>query len=84
MVTYEMVEFENSPVEVHDDCKKITDHFRGIYGMYPTQFDEGKPEEVNHVTNRLELQTLGSRPNMPKYQSSRSLIPSKVPLSGPT
>ena len=31
LVTDEMVEFEKLPVEVQDYCRKITDHFRGIY-----------------------------------------------------
>ena len=30
LVTDEPVEFEKQPVEV-GDCRKITDHFRGIY-----------------------------------------------------
>ena len=34
LVTDEPVEFEEKPVEVQD-CRKITDHFRGIYGLYP-------------------------------------------------
>ena len=33
LVTDEPVEFEKEPVEVQD-FKRITDHFRGIYGMY--------------------------------------------------
>jgi hypothetical protein len=35
----------NEPVEVQD-CRKIRDHFRGIYRIYP-QFNKGKPEDVN-------------------------------------
>ena len=35
LVTDELVEFEKQPVEVQDDCRKVTDHFRGIYGIYP-------------------------------------------------
>ena len=34
LVSDEPVEFEKSPVEVHQDCRKRTDHFRGIYGIY--------------------------------------------------
>ena len=34
LVTDEPVEFEKKPVEVQD-CRKITDHFRGIYRIYP-------------------------------------------------
>ena len=33
--TTEPVEFEKLPVEVHQDCRKITDHSRGIYRIYP-------------------------------------------------
>ena len=32
LVTDEAVEFEKYPVEVQDDCRKITDHFRGKPG----------------------------------------------------
>jgi hypothetical protein len=35
LVIDEPVEFEKQPVEVHQDCRKITDHFRGIYRIYP-------------------------------------------------
>ena len=35
----------DEPVEVQD-CRKITDHFRGIYRIYPN-FNTGKPEDVN-------------------------------------
>ena len=34
LVTDEPVEFEKKPVEVQDYyCRKIPDHFRGIYGL---------------------------------------------------
>jgi hypothetical protein len=33
LVTDELVEFEKSPVEIQD-FRRITDHFRGIYGIY--------------------------------------------------
>ena len=36
----------NEPVEVHQDFRKITDHFRGIYRIYPNLIKE-KPEDVN-------------------------------------
>jgi len=45
LVTNEPVEFEKYPVEVQD-CRKITDHFRGIYRIYPNLIN-GKPEDVN-------------------------------------
>ena len=35
----------DEPVEVQD-CRKITDHFRGIYRMYPNLI-KGKPKDVN-------------------------------------
>ena len=38
LVTNEPVEFEV--------YKEITDHFRGIYRIYP-RFNKGKPEDVN-------------------------------------
>ena len=44
-VTDEPVEFGKQPVEVQD-CRKITDYFRGIYRIIP-QFNEGKPEDVD-------------------------------------
>ena len=33
-------------VEVHQDYRKFTVHFRGIHRIYPN-FNEGKPEDVN-------------------------------------
>ena len=45
LVTDEPVEFEKIPVEVQD-CRKISDHSRGIYRIYP-KFNEGKPEMSN-------------------------------------
>ena len=33
LVTDEPVEFEKKPAEVQD-FRRITDHFRGIYGIY--------------------------------------------------
>ena len=41
----EPVEFEKQPVEVQE-CRKISDHFRGIYRIYPN-FSRGKSEDVN-------------------------------------
>ena len=35
LVTDEPVEFEIQPVEVHQDCRKFTDQFRGMYRKYP-------------------------------------------------
>ena len=39
LVTNEPVEFEKYPVDVQD-CRKITDQFRGIYGIYPNLIKE--------------------------------------------
>jgi hypothetical protein len=33
LVTDEPVEFQKQPLEV-EDCRKFTDHFRGIYGIH--------------------------------------------------
>jgi len=38
-------EFEKELVEVQD-CRKIPDHFRGIYRIYPNLI-KGKTEDVN-------------------------------------
>ena len=48
LVTHELVEFEKSLVEVHRDFKRITDHSRGIYGIYLQM--KAKPEDANIVT----------------------------------
>ena len=60
LVTNEPVEFEKKPVEVQD-CRLCTDHFRGIYKIYPNL------KKDNHrlsTLNWLDLQTLGSQPIM--------------------
>jgi hypothetical protein len=48
----------NEAVEVQD-CKEITDHFRGIYRIYPNFLKENWRMST---CNRLDLQTLGSQP----------------------
>ena len=53
----------DEPVEVHQDCRKITDHFRGIYRIYPNLMKETRRMST---WNRLDLQTLGSQPATPK------------------
>ena len=63
LVTSEPVEFEKEPGEVQD-CRKITDHFRGIYRLYPNLVKENR--RMSTCNGRLDLQTLGSRPVMPK------------------
>ena len=62
LVTDQPVEFEKQPVEVQDD-RKITDYFRGIYIIYPNSVKENRRMST---CNRLELQTLGFQPIMPK------------------
>ena len=41
----------NEPVEVQE-CRKITDHCRGIYSIYPNIY-KGEPENVNNVNTRI-------------------------------
>ena len=62
LVTDEPVELEKSPVEVQD-CKKITNHFRGIHRIYP---DLMKDNRRMLTCKRLDLQALGSQLVMPK------------------
>ena len=57
-VTDEPVEFEKKVVE-GQDCRKLTDHFRGIYRIYPNLVKENRRMPT---CNRLDLQTLGSQP----------------------
>ena len=52
----------DEPVEVHDG-RKIPDHFRGIYRIYPNLIKENQRMST---CNRLDLQTLGSQQVMPK------------------
>jgi len=52
------VEFEKQLVEFQN-CRKITDHFRGIYIIYPSLIKENRRMST---CNRLDLQTLGSWP----------------------
>ena len=53
LVTDEPVVFEEKPVEVQD-CKKITDHFRETFGIYPNLIKENQRMST---CNRLDLQT---------------------------
>jgi hypothetical protein len=62
LVRNELVEFDKEPVEIQD-CMKIIDHFRGIYGIYPNLIKENRRMST---CNWFELQTLGSQPIMPK------------------
>jgi hypothetical protein len=62
LVTNELVEFENESVEVQD-CRKITDYYRGLYRVYPKLIKENRRMST---CNWLDLQTLGSQPIMSK------------------
>ena len=62
LVTDEPVEFEKLPVEIQDG-RKITGHYRGIYRIYPNLIKENRRMST---CNRLDLQTLGSQPVVPK------------------
>ena len=50
-------------LSLRQDCRKITDHFRGIYRIYPYLMKENRRTST---FKRLNLQTLGSQPTMPK------------------
>ena len=72
LVTNELVEFEKWPVEVQD-CRKITDHSRGIHRIYPNLIKENRRMST---CNRSDLQTLGSQPLMPQYLPNHWIEPS--------
>ena len=57
LVTNKPVEFKKELVEV-EDWRKITDHFRGIYRMYPNLMKENRRISTCNI---LDLQTLGSQ-----------------------
>ena len=71
LVTNEPVGFEKSPVEVQD-YRKITNRFRGIYGIYLNVIKENRRMST---CNRLDLQTLRSQPIMPKNLPDHWLEP---------
>jgi hypothetical protein len=56
-------------VEIQD-CRNITDHLRGIYGIYPNLIKENWRMST---CNRLDFQTLGSQPIIPKISSLSAL-----------
>ena len=68
LVTNEPVEFEKFPVDVQN-CRKITDHSRGIYRIYRNLIKENRKMST---CNRLDLQTLGSQLIMPKNLTDHS------------
>ena len=53
----------NNRLKEVQDCMKITNHFTGIYRIYPSLIKENRRMST---CNRLDLQTLGSQPVMPK------------------
>ena len=53
----------DGPVEVHQDCRRITGHFGGICRIYPNLIKENRRVST---CKWLDLQTLGSQPIMPK------------------
>ena len=67
LVTNELVEVQ--------DWRKISDHFRGIYRIYPNPIKENRRMST---CNRLHLQTLGSQlvmlENLPDLWGQASLI----------
>ena len=52
----------DKPVEIQN-CRKITDQFRGMYRIYPNLLKESRRMSTY---DWLDLQTLGSQPTMPK------------------
>ena len=71
----------DEPVEVQD-CRRITDHFRGIYRIFPILLKEHRRMST---CNRLDLQTLGSQPLILAQKSPRSLVENTInckPMSG--
>ena len=64
--------FEIELVEVHQDCRKITNHFTGIYRiLYPNLVKENWRMST---CNRLDLQTLGSQPVIMPQKSPQSVL----------
>ena len=57
LVIDEPVEFEKQTVAIEvEDCRKITDHSRGIYRIYPSLMKENRRMSTCY---QLDLQTLG-------------------------
>ena len=74
LVGDEPVEFEIKPVEI-EDFKKITHHFRGMYGIYPHVIKK-TPKEHNMHSVRLDNTRLSTDcalkpPRTPAYESQR-------------
>ena len=66
LVTDERVELEKQPFEAQY-FRRITLHYRRIYRIHPIQ--QRKPERRITTCNRLDLETLGVWPIMPKNLS---------------
>jgi hypothetical protein len=60
----EPVEFEKQSVKV-EDFKKTTDHFSGIWEIYPSLIRKTKRSQ--HVNNRWDLKLVRFGPIMPKH-----------------
>ena len=60
----------NEPVEVQD-CRKITDHFRGIYRIYSNLIKENQRMSTY---NQLDLQTVRSQPIMFKNLPDHCIV----------
>ena len=61
----------DEPFEV-GDFRRITDHFRGIYKIYPNSMKQNRRMST---CNWLDLQILGSQPVMPKNLPDHWLRP---------
>jgi hypothetical protein len=62
MITENRQLVTNEHVEVQDR-RKITDHFRGTYRIYPNVIKENRGMSI---CNLLDLQTLAPQPNIPR------------------
>ena len=62
LVTNEPVEFEKQPVEVQD-CKEITDHFRGICRKHPNliKANKGCQHATGWTSNHEDLNRLSPK-----------------------
>ena len=78
LVTDEPAEFEKKPVEVQD-CRKITDHLRGISKIHPNLMKENRRMST---CNPLDLQKLGSQPVMPKNLPNHCFRPWRSKQAG--
>jgi hypothetical protein len=76
LVTYEPVEFE-----FVENCKKFTDHFRGIYRIHPNLIKKNR--RMSTCNHRLDMQ-INTRISTDYAQKSLlSLIPSSIEVMAP-